>query len=188
MASFRAFCAGAFSARRDDPLRADAAALSRIDAAALARIFQVDPANPLVGLEGRAALLRRLGAALIAREEVFDELARPGGLFETLIPDDENALAAPDLLHALQDGLSSIWVSQSALDGVALGDVWRHPHAGGAGKTAGWVTAFTLFAMLIGNHQSHVEDAYLVCLGTVLVVMLVGSHVKAYKQKRRWRD
>ena len=139
VASFRAFCAGAFSARRDDPLRADAAALSRIDAAALARIFQVDPANPLVGLEGRAALLRRLGAALIAREEVFDELARPGGLFETLIPDDENALAAPDLLHALQDGLSSIWVSQSALDGVALGDVWRHPHAGGAGKTAGWV-------------------------------------------------
>src|SRR5207237_213096 len=83
-------------------------ALSALDAAASGRTFQVDPAKPLVGLEGRAALLRRLGAALIAREEVFDELARPGGLFETLIPDDENALAAPDLLYALQDGLSSI--------------------------------------------------------------------------------
>ncbi|HEX6402116.1 MAG TPA: DUF2631 domain-containing protein [Pseudonocardiaceae bacterium] len=78
----------------------------------------------------------------------------------------------------------------------AFGDDEREPSADWgwhgsfprAGKTAGWVTAFTLFAMLIGNHQSHVEDAYLVCLGTVLVVMLVGSHLKAYKQKRRWRD
>ena len=139
VASFRAFVAGAFSARRDDPLRADAAALSRVDAAALARIFQVSVDNPLVGLEGRAALLRRLGAALVAREEIFDDLARPGGLFETLIPDDENALTAVDLLHALQDGLSSIWLSENALDGVPLGDVWRHPHAGGDGRTAGWV-------------------------------------------------
>jgi len=139
VASFRAFVAGAFSARRDDPLRADAAALSRIDAAALAGIFQVEADNPLVGLEGRAALLRRLGSALIAREEIFDDLARPGGMFETLIPDHENALSAADLLHALQDGLSSIWLSGNALDGVPLGDVWRHPSAGGDGRTAGWV-------------------------------------------------
>ena len=139
VASFRAFVSGAFSARRDDPLRADAAALSRIDASALARLFQVDPANPLIGLEGRAALLRRLGAALIAREERFDEIARPGGLFETLIPDHENFVAASDLLRALQDGISSIWLSGNAFDGVPLGDVWRHQHAGGDGRTAGWV-------------------------------------------------
>lgn len=55
------------------------------------------------------------------------------------------------------------------------------------GKLAGWVTAFALFAMLIGNHQSHVEDVYLVGLGTLLVVMLLGSHLKAYKARRRWR-
>jgi hypothetical protein len=42
--------------------------------------------------------------------------------------------------------------------------------------------------MLIGNHTSHVEDVYLVALGTLLVTMLIGSHIKAYKQKRRWRD
>jgi hypothetical protein len=131
--------AGAFSARRDDPLRADAAALSRVDAAALARLFQVDASNPIVGLEGRAALLRRLGGALVAREEVFDDLARPGGLFETLIPDDENEIAAVDLLRGLHDGLSSIWPSGNTVDGVQLGDVWRHPHAGGGGQTAGWV-------------------------------------------------
>ena len=139
VASFRAFVAGAFSARRDDPLRADASVLSRIDAATLARLLQVEASNPIVGLEGRAALLRRLGAALVAREEVFDDLARPGGLFETLIPDDENEIAAADLLHALQDGLSSIWPSGNAIEGIPLGDVWRHPYAGANDRTAGWV-------------------------------------------------
>ncbi|MCA1822058.1 MAG: DUF2631 domain-containing protein [Pseudonocardia sp.] len=57
-----------------------------------------------------------------------------------------------------------------------------------AGKLAGWITAFTLFAMLIGNRESNVEVVYLVGLGTLLVVMLIASHVKAYRQKRRWRD
>jgi hypothetical protein len=39
----------------------------------------------------------------------------------------------------LLDGLGPIWQSGSALDGVPLGDVWRHRHAGGSGPTAGWV-------------------------------------------------
>ena len=57
-----------------------------------------------------------------------------------------------------------------------------------AGKAAGWFTAFALFAMLIGNHESHIEDVYLVVLGTVLVVMLIASHLKAHQRKRRSRD
>jgi Protein of unknown function (DUF2631) len=54
-----------------------------------------------------------------------------------------------------------------------------------AGPIAGWITAFALFAMLIGNHQSHVEDVYLIGLGIVLVGMLIGHHVKARKARRR---
>ena len=54
-------------AHRDDPLRADATALAAIDADALAHVFQASEANPLVGLDGRAALLRRLGAAVADR-------------------------------------------------------------------------------------------------------------------------
>jgi hypothetical protein len=54
-----------------------------------------------------------------------------------------------------------------------------------AGPIAGWFTALALFAMLIGNHESHVEDVYLIGLGTLLVVMLIGSHVKARKARRR---
>lgn len=56
------------------------------------------------------------------------------------------------------------------------------------GKIAGWFTALALFAMLIGNHHSHVEDVYLIGLGSLLVVILIASHLKARKEKRRWRD
>lgn len=50
---------------------------------------------------------------------------------------------------------------------------------------AGWFTAIALFAMLIGNHTNHVEDIWLVGLGTLLVVMLIGGHVNQLRSRRR---
>ena len=47
--------------------------------------FQVGPSNPLVGLDGRVQLLRRLGEALAAQPEVFGTHGRPGGLFDVLV-------------------------------------------------------------------------------------------------------
>jgi len=139
VASFRAFMRGAFSAQ-DDPLRVDASALAAMDAATLASLFQAGTANPLLGLEGRAALLRRLGSALVAQRDAFGNSARPGALFDTLTAQGtRRAVSASTLLEALLDGLGSIWLTGSALDGVPLGDVWRHPHAGGSGPSAGWV-------------------------------------------------
>jgi len=140
VASFRAFMAGAFSASRDDPCRVDAAALATVDAATLAHWFQVTPGNPLVGLEGRAALLRRLGAALARDHGGTRGAARPGALFDTLTREGAlRIIRAEAILVALLEGLGSIWLAGNALEGVALGDVWRHPHAGGDGATAGWV-------------------------------------------------
>ena len=140
VASFRAFMAGAFAAAKDDPLRVDAAALAAIDASMLAHWFQVGPDNPLVGLEGRAALLRRLGAALMREESVFAGTPRPGALFDALtIRGTRQAVRAGAILRALLDGLGPIWLTGNTIDGVALGDVWRHPFAGGEGKSAGWV-------------------------------------------------
>jgi hypothetical protein len=140
VASFRAFMQGTFAATSTDPWRVDAAALAALDVAKLATVFQVSAANPLVGLEGRAALLRRLGRALTEQREIFGTLARPGALFDALTHDGQrNTVAAPAILRALLDGLHTIWLTGSALDGVALGDVWRHPRAGGSGPTAGWV-------------------------------------------------
>lgn len=54
-----------------------------------------------------------------------------------------------------------------------------------AGPIAGWFTAFALFAMLIGNNGSSVANLYLIGLGTLLVVMLIASHLKSRKASRR---
>src|SRR4051794_40707349 len=48
-----------------------AEALAGFDARTLAEGFQVSEDNPLVGLEGRAALLRRLGQQALARPDLF---------------------------------------------------------------------------------------------------------------------
>lgn len=131
VASFRAFIDGSFSSAAGDPLRVDAAALTKLDAPTLASLFQVSDANPLVGVDGRAALLRRLGDALGAGGRpsmVFDVLAGQGG-----------SVAAERLLQTLLDRFNAIWLTGQTLDGVALGDVWPHRQAGGSGATAGRV-------------------------------------------------
>jgi hypothetical protein len=139
VASFHAFVEGAFSSTRDDPLRVDAEALSRIDTAALSRWFQAGDGNPLVGLDGRVVLLRRLAAALRSHRAAFGSQMRPGGLYDTLVARRGTTIAAPALLRALLDAMGGVWPAGNTLDGIALGDAWRHPMAGGDGPTAGWV-------------------------------------------------
>ena len=51
--------------------------------------------NPLVGLEGRVALLRRLGDALAAQPEVFGADGRPGGLFDVLAAPTADTATSP---------------------------------------------------------------------------------------------
>ena len=86
LASLRMFEAGLFSSNRDDPLRADAQRLAALTGEDLAKGFQSNGDNPLVGLDGRAALLARLGRCVLANENVFaqHDSARPGGLFDHL--------------------------------------------------------------------------------------------------------
>jgi len=140
IASFHAFMQGRFSSSADDSLRVDAKALSQIDTAMLSAVFQVSDANPLVGLEGRARLLRRLGETLLAQPDVFGADGRPGGLFDSLTQQGQRKqLAAASVLQALLDHMSPIWLTGSELQGVPLGDCWPHPLAGGTGITAGWV-------------------------------------------------
>lgn len=140
VASFRAFMQGQFSSDAGDPYRVDADALRRIDAATLAQMFQVRSDNPLVGLDGRVALLQRLGQTMRAQPEVFGADCRPGGLFDMLTQSAQGQrLAAPRVLQALLDHLSPIWLTGSELQGMPLGDCWPHPLAGGTGITAGWV-------------------------------------------------
>ena len=130
VASVDLFAAGVFSADPNAPLRADAAALRRFDAPTLARGFQVSAENPLVGLEGRAGLLRDLGAAIAARPDLFGPAPRVGNLVDRLLFDaKDGTLPAARILAVLLDGFADAWPARRVVDGVNVGDVGAHPAA-----------------------------------------------------------
>jgi hypothetical protein len=95
--------------------------LSRVDAASVAKAFQVSDDNPMVGLEGRAALLRRVGEAVGRPRALFDAMAARA---------NEGKLPAPTILEVLLEALGPIWPGRSSLGGRPLGDCWRHPTIG----------------------------------------------------------
>src|SRR6202011_5062562 len=83
VASLDMFRAGAFSSDGDRIYRVDDAALAGVDPATLARHFQVDAANPLIGVEARSALLQRLARAISERPDLFgSKPALPGHLID----------------------------------------------------------------------------------------------------------
>ena len=94
---------------------------------------------------GRATLMQSLGAALASEPKWFGSDMRPGGLFDALTENSSRkSIRVDEVLGALLQGLGSIWPSGNQLDGVALGDCWRHPLAGGTGATAGWIPVHKL--------------------------------------------
>ncbi|WP_439497023.1 URC4/urg3 family protein [Bosea sp. (in: a-proteobacteria)] len=123
LASLDMFAGGLFSSDPAEPLRADAVALKRLDAAQLAEGFQAGPANPLLALQGRAALLNRLGEELERQE-----LARPGDLFDRFSETAAGgSIRAAHILSEVLAVFGGIWPSRLTLAGIALGDTWRHP-------------------------------------------------------------
>jgi hypothetical protein len=146
VASFHAFMAGLFSSDPGQPLQADAAGLAAITPERLATAFQVSEGNPLVGLEGRSALLRRLGETMARQPDSFGHAGRPGALYDALLQgaqvgdaDSVRTVLAHDILAMLLDKLGGIWPAQNAIDGLALGDCWPHPAVSGEGLTQGWM-------------------------------------------------
>jgi hypothetical protein len=142
LASLAMFADGIFSAAPLEPLRADADKLANLDVADLARGMQVSDDNPLVGLDGRADLLRRLGKLVTSKPDIFGshDTPRPGGLYDRLAMLAEGGkLPAPTILAQLLQQLGPIWPSRLTLGGVALGDCWRHPVMTTADATSGLV-------------------------------------------------
>ncbi len=136
IASFNAFRAGLFSGDPDRPLRVDADGLAVVSEAVLATAFQVSGSNPLVGLSGRAMLLRNLGSALRRQPDLFGREARLGRLFDFWQSHaTDGALSATQILRTLLEAFASIWPGRLSLGGANLGDVWPHPmlHADGPG-------------------------------------------------------
>jgi Protein of unknown function (DUF1688) len=141
VASFNTFSSGLFSSRGDYPWQADARGLQSVTEAALADAFQVTAANPLVGLAGRAALLRALGTVVEGAPQYFcTGGARLGYLFDYLSAQaPEGALPAGQILLAVLESLGPIWPGRLSVGEVNLGDVWRHSQISGPGMTAGLV-------------------------------------------------
>ncbi len=135
LASLDMFAAGLFSSDPGQQLRVDATALKRLDPAALAAGFQAGPANPLLAVEGRAALLNRLGEELERQG-----MARPGDLFDRFIAAaGGGTLRAGHMLAEVLACFGGIWPSRLTLAGVPLGDTWRHPLIAQDSVTAGLV-------------------------------------------------
>ncbi|TFZ08146.1 URC4/urg3 family protein [Ramlibacter humi] len=143
VASFHAFTAGMFSSDKLRPLQVDAEGLRSLVTDRLAQAFQVSEGNPLVGLESRAVLLRRLGEVLAEQPEVFTD-GRPSGLVDLLVGDEGGVahtaeVDAHDILSQLLVSMSGIWPMGNSIGGVPLGDVWRHSAVRGEGPSDGWV-------------------------------------------------
>lgn len=123
VASLELFLSGTLSSDGTS-LRADAAGLSKVQPETIAKAFQVSDSNPLIGVEGRAQLLRNLGHA-VTNSAIFPG-GRPGGILDSLMAVHGKKIPAPALLRAVLNGLGSIWPGRVRLDGINLGDVWRH--------------------------------------------------------------
>lgn len=142
LASLAMFTGGAFSATPLEPLRVDAGVLANLGVADLERGMQVSDLNPLVGLNGRADLLGRLGRLVASKPDIFGsrDTPRPGGLYDRLaMLADGQTLSAPTILTELLQQLGPIWPSRLTLGGLALGDCWRHPAMTTANATSGLV-------------------------------------------------
>jgi hypothetical protein len=131
LASLAMFADGAFSGDPHAHLRVDAGRLANISVAELARGMQVTDANPMIGIDGRADLLRRLGRLVDSKPDIFGQrdTPRPGGLFDRLamLADGDARLPAPVILTELLQQFGTIWPSRLTLGGIALGDCWKHP-------------------------------------------------------------
>ena len=130
LASLDMFCRGTFSSDPGNRLQADVHGLLQLSEGVLANGFQVSTSNPLVGVGGRTDLLRRLGAVVAARPEIFsrEDKARPGGLFDHFAAlQEKRVIPAAKILSELLHLLGPVWPSRLTLGGVPLGDSWRHP-------------------------------------------------------------
>lgn len=161
VASLELFEGGLLSAHSIDPLRSDAAALAEVRAEDIARVFQSGPGHALVGLEGRAALLSRLGVLIQRQPQWFGAPGRLGNLLDAWRAQSVGGrIAAQEILGTLLHALGPMWRGRMMVDGIPLGDCWPHPAA-----TGGWVPFHKLSQWLAYSLLEPLADAGLEVTG-----------------------
>lgn len=128
--------------------------LERIGADDIARAFQVRRGNPLVGLEGRAALLARLGAIVRSRADWFGTPPRLGHLVDAWRARAASGqIPAADLLEDLLQVLGPLW--------PGLGDCWPHPAAKGGLVPFHKLTQWLIYSLLEPLAEAGLEVTHL---------------------------
>jgi hypothetical protein len=162
LASLRWFESGGLANHSNDPFRVDAEALRGADIRTLRRAFQVSESNQLLGLEGRARLLNRLGAVVESRPDLFAiaDSPRPGGLFDALRAQSlDGHLPAATVLETVLEALGPIWQDRPHLGGVSLGDCWPHPALTGINPEDGYAPLHKLSQWLTYSLIEPLESA-----------------------------
>jgi hypothetical protein len=162
LASLRWFESGGLANHSNDPFRVDAEALRGADIRTLRRAFQVSESNQLLGLEGRATLLNRLGAVVESRPDLFAiaDSPRPGGLFDALRAQSlDGHLPAATVLKTVLEALGPIWQDRPHLGGVSLGDCWPHPALTGVNPEDGYAPLHKLSQWLTYSLIEPLESA-----------------------------
>jgi hypothetical protein len=151
VASLDMFCDG-FFATDGFTQHVDAAGLRTVGDANLASGFQHSDGNPLVGIEGRAELMRNLAKALEDSPHIFggEAGARPGHLLDHILSQDNmgHRISVRLLWNAVIEGLGPVFPDPS---GRGLGDCYSHSALGQDGgdelqnyvpfhKLAQWLT------------------------------------------------
>ena len=163
LASLEAFRDGVFSSDPTQPCRADAAGLTNLSAERLAAAFQVRDDNPLLGLGGRIALLKRLGKAITQHKDIYGAEPRVGGLFDHLRTiARQGDVEAPHVLSLLLSTMGEIWPGRLVIDGISLGDTWRHPAVNVDGPTHGLIPFHKLSQWLTYSLIEPIEDGGLI--------------------------
>ena len=164
VASYYMFCSGVMSFDKKS-LKAEGTGLSSVTAEDLKTYFQVNDKNPLVGVEGRVALLNNLGRAM--QNTLIFKDGRPGNILDYLSAKCGINIPATEILRAVLDGLGSIWPGRLSSNGTNLGDVWVHKGLAEAGtfgslvpihKLSQWMT-YSLIEPIIeaGFNVTNVE-------------------------------
>lgn len=138
----------------------NASGLIALDGAKLGAAFQVGPDNPLEGLDGRVALLNRLGAQITARPDLFGAGGQLGALSDTLIARANGKhIDARNILNLVLEALGPIWPARLTVDGISLGDTWRHPAIQVDGTTDGLMPFHKLSQWLTYSLIEPLEEA-----------------------------
>jgi hypothetical protein len=150
VASYELYRSGALGGDEALP-RADAAGLAAISASVLGHALQVSTDNPLTGLEGRAALLRRLAEVVGGTPKYFGEESPRLGNLGLWLKNSAigGRIQASFILAGILSALGPIWQGRQALAGQSLGDVWHHGQLGFVPfhKLSQWLT-YSLFEPL----------------------------------------